>query len=272
MDAEPLREVLSAWLRLQDLSSLQQDCNEKLKQKLEAVRRALDDEYSVDFELLTTGTLAEAAQADLKAFAERLEESDDFAAHLHLIDTEVLQTRLAEAEAQELPRLEHTVELDSSRTLSTEVGGAQTVITVLSLKECLKLPGITDGRLFRKNVRQALGAGNKVNRALRGTINGERVRDFFFYHNGITALCDSMKLNDDKTKLTIKGLSVVNGCTRLPRTCAVRPLRLPAVSGITPERRETPDRSSCVLPSRSILLRALDSSPRRPGVRFVRAS
>jgi hypothetical protein len=203
---------LAAWLRLQDLSSLQQDCNEKLKHKLEAVRRAFDDEYSLDFELLTTGTLTDAAQADLKAFSEKLEESDDFTANLHLVDTEVLQTRLSEAEAQELPLLEHTVTLDPSKTLATKLGGAQTIITVLPLRECLKLPGIVDGRLFRKNVRQSLGATNKVNRALRTTINGEGVRDFFFYHNGITALCDSMKLSTDKTQLAVHGLSVVNGC------------------------------------------------------------
>ena len=68
VDSEPLREVLSAWVRLQDLSGLQQDCNEKLKRKLEAVRKALEDQYRVEFELLTTGTLTEGAQADLKAY------------------------------------------------------------------------------------------------------------------------------------------------------------------------------------------------------------
>src|ERR1041385_5261257 len=59
VDKDPLLEVLGAWTRLQDLGSLQKDCNEKLKHKLEAVRRALDDEYRVEFELLTTGKLTE---------------------------------------------------------------------------------------------------------------------------------------------------------------------------------------------------------------------
>src|SRR5207253_5773202 len=54
-----------------------------------------------------------------------------------------------------------------------------------------------------------------VNRALRSTINGERVRDFFFYHNGVTAICDSIKVNPEKKTLSIKGLSVVNGCQSL---------------------------------------------------------
>jgi hypothetical protein len=215
VNGEPLREVLGAWVRLQDLPSLQRDCNDKLKQKLEAVRKALEDEYRIEFELVTTGTLTEAAQADLKVFADKLEESDDFAASLHLIDSEVLETRLAEAEAQELPLLEHTVSIDPVKTLVTAVGNAQTIITILPLRECLKMPGIADGRLFRKNVRQSLGTNNKVNRELRATINGERVRDFFFYHNGVTAICDSVTVDLDKKSLFIKGFSVVNGCQSL---------------------------------------------------------
>jgi hypothetical protein len=105
VDSGPLEEVLSAWMRLQDLTALQKDCNEKLKRKLEAVRKALDEEYRVDFELLTTGELTDAAKADLKAFSEKLSESDDFTASLTLVDTELMETRRAEADAHELPYL-----------------------------------------------------------------------------------------------------------------------------------------------------------------------
>jgi hypothetical protein len=222
VDGEPLREVLGAWVRLQDLGSLQKDCNEKLKQKLEAVRRALDDEYRVDFELVTTGVLTDAARADLRAFTEKLDESDDFAAGLHVIDTPTLELRLAEADAQELPSFDHSMAIDPTRTLMTKLGNAQTILTVLPLKECLKIPGIADGRLFRKNVRQSLGTSSKVNRALKNTImNGDRVREFFFYHNGITALCDSVTVSDDKKTLKAKGISVVNGCQSLSTISSV---------------------------------------------------
>ncbi len=200
VDAEPLREVTAAWLRLQDLQSLQNDCNEKLKMKLEAVRTALEDDYRVEFELLTTGTLTDAAKADLKAFADRLEEFAEMSASLQLVDTEVIQTRLAEADAQELPTLNHVIAVDPEKTLATQI---------------LKLPGITDGRLFRKNVRQSLGAQNKVNRALRATINSERVREFFYYHNGITAICDAAEYDRNSGSISVKGLSVVNGCQSL---------------------------------------------------------
>jgi len=214
VDGAPLKEVLGAWVRLQDLGALQKDCNERLKKKVEAIRLALDDDYRVEFGLITTGNLTEAARADLSAFSETLSEHD-FPASLHLIDTEVLQARLAEAEARVLPSLEHVVTLDPAKILSVELAGARTVVAALPLAECLKMPGIIDGRLFAKNVRQSLGANNKVNRELKKTIHSEKVRNFFFYHNGITAICDSMTLSDDGRKLTVRGFSVVNGCQSL---------------------------------------------------------
>jgi len=214
VDSEPLREILSAWVRLQDLDTLQRDCNEKLKLKLEAVRNALEDEYRLEFELLTTGTLSDSAKGDLRVFADKLDQDgfDEFSASLQLVDTDVLETRLAEAEAQELPSLNHVMNVEAESTLATEMGGAKTIMTVLPLVECLRLPGITDGKLFRKNVRQSLGSNNKVNKALRATIAGERVREFFYYHNGITAICEAADYDAAKGTLKIEGLSVVNGC------------------------------------------------------------
>jgi hypothetical protein len=236
VDSKPLREVLAAWLRLQDLSSLQQDCNARLRLKLEAVRKALEDDYRVEFELVTTGCLTEAARADLKAFADRLEDFDEFSASLQLVDEEVLETRLSDAEAQELPSLEHTVKVDPSKTLVTTLGGAKTIMTILPLAECLRMPGITDGRLFRKNVRQSLGANNRVNKALRATIKGERVRDFFYYHNGVTAICDNASYDPERAVLAVKGLSVVNGCQSLSTIYSVS------------ERVRSPEaRDACIL-------------------------
>jgi hypothetical protein len=246
VDSAPLQEVLSAWMRLQDLPALQKNCNDKLKRKLEAVRKGLDEEYRVDFELLTTGDLTDAAKSDLTTFSEKLSESDDFAASLTLVDTELLETRLAEADAHELPSLQHTLKVDPAKTLVTRVDNARTVLTMLPLKECLNFPGINDGRLFRKNVRQSLGTNNKVNRALRQTLHSDKIKDFFFYHNGITALCDKLEVDDNGGEIKVKGLSVVNGCQSLSTICtASERVRSEQASGTSVLFRlyEIPDRA-----------------------------
>ncbi len=215
MDGEPLREILSAWTRLNDLASLQKDCNERLRRKLEAVRQAIDDEYDIQFELLTTGEMTGAAKDDLSAFSTRLDETADLTASIQVVDTEVIRARLIEADALELPSLNHSIVVKSENTLVTTVNNARTLVTLLPLSECLRFPGIKDGHLFRKNVRQSLGMANKVNRGLRDTLNSDRINDFFFYHNGITALCDSLEISNDRKMITIKGFSVVNGCQSL---------------------------------------------------------
>ncbi len=202
-------------MRLKDLETLQRDCNNKLRERLEAVKQGLEDDYDLHLELLTTGVLTDSAQKDLEVFSDQLASAEDFPAHVTLVDNDVLQTRLLEAESKELPILNHEIALDSTHTLIMELNGTRSIISAVSLRECLKIKGITDGRLFRKNVRQALGTGNKVNKGLRNTILGERHADFFFYHNGITALCKKFTINEERTKLYLEDLSVVNGCQSL---------------------------------------------------------
>jgi len=216
IDAEPLREVLSAWTRLKDLPKLQLECSGRLAERLEALRVALDDEYDVQFELLTTGHLSSGAAADFEAFRREMEENSDLAAGLTLVDSSVLETRLSEAEQRDLPELSCEIELDPNRYLVSEEAGIRVVLTMLPVERCLKLPGIADQKLFRRNVRQSLGINNKVNKELRTTLtNPERAPYFFFFHNGITALCRSFSLSEDRRLMRVKGLSVVNGCQSL---------------------------------------------------------
>lgn len=199
---------------MRDLPKLEKDSNEKLKERLEAVSQALDDEYELHFELLTTGHLTDAANSDLQAFADELANSD-FPASVEVVDTDVIQARLTEADGRELPSLNHEIAIDPGKAMFAEMQGTRSVVAAISLRECLKIPGILDGRLFRKNVRQFLGANNKINRGLRQTLAGDRVRDFFFYHNGITALCRKFEMYDDDKRLKLEDLSVVNGCQSL---------------------------------------------------------
>ncbi len=233
IDGAVLREVLGAWVRFHDLAALQTDANERLRERLEAVRKALDDEYEVEFEVLTTGELTQAAADDFQAYQKQIEKSDEFDASLTLVNSQVLETRLADAEARDLPTLTHTLTLEPARTISMEVGGTRCVVTALPLRECLNLPGVVDGRLFRKNVRQSLGLSNKVNRGIRQTLESDDVEDFFFYHNGVTALCKEFDLQDGGTKLAVKDLSIVNGCQSITTIykCSQRIRTLPGDGG-----------------------------------------
>lgn len=216
VDAEPLREVLSSWVQLKDLVNLQTVGNQKLQSKLSQVAQAFDDEYEVCFELITTSKLTEAATADLEIFQRKLaemSEGEDFDATLSLVDSEELERRYELALVADNPQINYTLDLTGSQFMKVDVAGTDVVIAAIPLKEAVKIKGIKDGSLFQKNVRQSLGSSNAVNKRIRQTILGDKHSDFFFFHNGITAICNKMEL--DGTNLKLTGLSVVNGCQSL---------------------------------------------------------
>lgn len=216
VDAGPLREVLSSWIQMRDLVRLQEVGNNKLKQKLAEIARALEDEYEVCFELITTAGLTESAQKDLATFQEQLADlsaKDEFPATLLLVNEHEIRRRYDMALERENPSLSHALDLSVCQTLPVTIAGTQVIIAVVPLSECIKFPGIKDGTLFQKNVRQSLGLSNAVNKGIKNTIYGDRCRDFFFFHNGITAICNKMEKNG--SKLHLHGVSVVNGCQSL---------------------------------------------------------
>ena len=213
VDAEPLREILASWTQFKDIARLQETGNRKLKGRLSEVATALEEDYSAVFELVVTGQLTESARNDLTTFQENLAEADDFPAELHLVDSDELQRRYDFALERENPLVSHQLRLDTGKYMAMEIGGANCVVAAVPLKDCIKFPGIKDGTLFQKNVRQSLGLNNRVNKGIKASIYGAAHHDFFFYHNGITAICNNLSISDGL--LTLKGLSVVNGCQSL---------------------------------------------------------
>lgn len=214
VDAEPLREVLSSWIQMKDLVKLQEGANLRLKRKLAEVSTALEDDYDVAFELIITGVLSKSAQHDLGVFQEQLGDADDLAATINLVDTDELRRRYDLALDRENPSIRHEIRLEPDKYIKMTIGGTQAVLAAIPLSECLSIPGVKDGTLFQKNVRQSLGLNNVVNKGIKSTIYGGNYGDFFFLHNGITAICNRMTASDGNT-LTLQGLSVVNGCQSL---------------------------------------------------------
>lgn len=212
INAEPLREVLSSWIQLKDLVKLQESANSKLKQRLSDISLALEEDYDVEFELIIPNDLTESAKEDLKLFQEQIATSDDFSASLSIINENELERRYDIALGQENPNIDYTIELENEKFIKMQLADVNVVIAAIPLKECIKLPHIKDGALFKKNVRQSLGLSNQVNKGIKDSIYKDSSK-FFFYHNGITAICTKMQL--EKNNLRLKGFSVVNGCQSL---------------------------------------------------------
>ena len=217
VNAEPVREVISSWTQLKDLMTLQEVANDRLKVKLNEISKALnEDDYSVCFELITTSVFTEDAQKDIIAFQSTLsnEDSSGYDAELMVVDRYGLDDKYTQAMEKDNPSLNHSISLEDGKFLFTDIGSTNVCLAALPLKECIKFPGISNGTLFQKNVRQSLGISNTVNKKIRKTIMGDKCGDFFFFHNGITAICNKMELVEGNI-LKVHGVSVVNGCQSL---------------------------------------------------------
>lgn len=212
IDAEPVRELLSCWTQIKDLQQLQNSANNKLKVKIQEIASALLDDYDLSIEFLTTANLTDAAINDFNFFKQEMSSSETLPAELCLVDKEVIETRYNDTLNKNRPYIDYQFELEQNKYLQLDLNGTKAVIAAVPLRECIKIPGIKDGTLFRKNVRQSLGSNNKVNKKIADTLKNNP-EDFFFLHNGITAICSSLKFENNI--LCTKGLNVVNGCQSL---------------------------------------------------------
>lgn len=210
--AEPLREVLSSWIQIQNLAHLQDGANHNLQVKISEIATALEDDYEVCFELIMTSTLTDSAKHDLEVFQKNLSDNEAISANLIVVDNETLKFKYDEALNRSRPYINHEFNLEVGKYMELTIDKTKAVIVALPLRDCIKIPGIKDGSLFRKNVRQSLGTSNKVNKGIARTIRNN-AGDFFFLHNGITAICSQMSIHEGI--LSVKELNVVNGCQSL---------------------------------------------------------
>ena len=220
VDATPVREVISAWSQFSNLAQLQENANSKLKTKISEIATALeDDSYCVCFELITTSIFTDAAMDDIHSFQTKLSEEDDaelnYSTQFSVVDKQGLEDAYSCVIEQTNPTLNHTIKLEAGKYMTTELGATSVIVAAMPLKECIKLPGIKDGSLFQKNVRQSLGINNTVNKKIKKTINDpNKCGDFFFFHNGITAICNKIE-ECGNGEFKLYGLNVVNGCQSL---------------------------------------------------------
>lgn len=220
IDASPIREVISSWSQFSNLAQLQENANPKLKTKISEIATSLeDDTYCVCFELITTSMFTESAMSDICAFQSKLSEEDDVESNYNtqfsVIDKQGLEDAYNCVIEQTNPTLNHTIKLEVGKYMITELGATNVIVAAMPLKECIKMPGIKDGSLFQKNVRQSLGINNTVNKKIKKTINDpNKCGDFFFFHNGITAICNKIE-NCGQGEFKLYGLNIVNGCQSL---------------------------------------------------------
>src|SRR5262249_39255118 len=87
------------------------------------------------------------------------------------------------------------------------------VYAAIPAKELVRLPGITDTRIFAQNVRLGLGK-TRVNREILESVSNQSEHPrFLTFHNGLTIVTKTLSIRG--SKLSLNHYSVCNGCQSL---------------------------------------------------------
>lgn len=83
------------------------------------------------------------------------------------------------------------------------------------VREFVKLYRDHGDLLLQRNIRRFLGIkDNRVNDAIQQTLNSDKASEFYFYNNGITAICQSFSYNalqEANHVVNVKNLQIING-------------------------------------------------------------
>ena len=115
-------------------------------------------------------------------------------------------------ERQLTGKIELSIEDGCSFSLSSDDNERENITFVANGMELRKLFSHKKQSIFQKNIRIPLGAKGKINKGIRDTLADEDAQqsgNFYYYNNGISAICDGFAKNGNK--LTIENIQIING-------------------------------------------------------------
>ena len=80
--------------------------------KISEMATALEDDYEVCFELITTSALTDSAKRDLEIFQKKLSDNESLSANLVVVDNETLRFKYNEALNRNRPYINHEFNLE----------------------------------------------------------------------------------------------------------------------------------------------------------------
>lgn len=174
-------------------------------------RAQVSDMVKNGYSLVGVYVTNELHNSDSEAYAE-------ITPGIRILERAKIAERVVELESDEAKKASFTFNTSYVEPMTMQSGsgdsGAEMYVFPAQALQLVHLEGISDGSLFRANVRYTLG-NTAVNRSIRQSISEKNSHDHFvLFHNGIIVLCEEV---DQSTsgELTIKSYSVVNGAQSL---------------------------------------------------------
>ncbi|GBF82758.1 AIPR family protein [Aphanothece sacrum] len=201
-----LTALVNAIRYLFDPNTEIQAINERLTIKVEAARSLIRDGYIPQVRVLACNNGLSWNQAGQDII--NRESLGDQVTWEH-INHNYLITLL-----QSTKSVNDTLQL-SGKAVIEDMDFSRVLIGRISVQEIAKLIERHGERLLERNIRRYLGLqGNRVNEAIRDTLQNQDCTSFYFYNNGITLTCDKFAYNALQSgdyQVKIDNLQIING-------------------------------------------------------------
>ncbi len=103
----------------------------------------------------------------------------------------------------------------SGKAIVEDMDFSRILVGRVSVTEIAELISRHGERLLERNIRRYLGLqGNRVNEAIRRTLESAERGNFYFYNNGITLTCDKFAYNalqEGDFQVKVDNLQIING-------------------------------------------------------------
>ena len=175
------------------------------KEAAQLYHEAVMKGYQVELKFYVFGSLSTNAKQEVKHQNPKLPQKHEFIP-LNL------QEILTLLELQPVPAQTLTIADGQVFTRNTDA-----LVASVKAKDLIQIYKDLGDKLFALNPRLYLGKGKAVNKELLTTLDLQKEPDgrklFWYYNNGITAICKSFKLgHPQENQVMVEDLRVVNGC------------------------------------------------------------
>ena len=199
------------------------------KSEVRAIRRQFQDlvvdaRHSCKFGVLVAGVAKDSLKQQIENLNLELREEGPEVVSFELYDLDRLWSlyvsRLESSDLQ--PPSEVTFNIPLGYYEKKDQEGKKALVTEVPLSEIYRIYNEHGLALFAKNLRVPI-ASSRYNQGIENTLGDpDERRQFWFYNNGLTAICDAYGVGarstdpENLTSVVASGFQIVNGC----QTCA----------------------------------------------------
>lgn len=210
LDRKALTELTGAW------SAIDAACTEPAKgappetAAAFAQARERNPQLTVELVFIVAGTSTKSAREYTRAFSG---ENASRGVQLFVIGLDELADADFERRSREAGPIETPIKLKLRNFFEEQPadGGAPTLVASIDGMQLAQIEQRYRFRIFQRNVRYQLPG--KINENIDRTLkDSEGRRNFWYYNNGISIVCDDYTLDKRRAAVSIKNLQIVNGC------------------------------------------------------------